>query len=312
MIKSKGITSVAINPLGRVLAAGTMNGEIALWDLDQNKCIMKLSGHDERISCVAFSPVDQILASASDDGYLVMWNVNNGRYIYRIKPYCSEKRWIHSICFSKKGGVLACGFKDMCFGHEIVVVCDVNTGRVIRSLCADELWVESVSFSPLDDIVGIVLADLSIAFWDPKTETLLGRIITGNAWDISGCQEVPLCGDFSPHGFYFATGDSGGSVKLWDVKQRELVKNFSKHDNSVDSIDFSPDGRIIVSCSCDQTAKLWDVKSGCLLHTLRGHTEALSSVSFSPCSKKVASGSLDSTVKLWDVDTGHELTTLYL
>ena len=131
---------------------------------------------------------------------------------------------------------------------------------------------------------------------------------------------------FSPDGKTLALGNSGGTIKLWDVppgKERATLKG---HTSPVWSVAFSPDGKTLASGSGatiqlatpdgkssgsrsgEPTIKLWDVQTGKERATLKGHAGPVVSVAFSPDGKTLASASHDTTIKLWDVRparTGH-------
>ncbi|MFN6445887.1 MAG: eIF2A-related protein [Nostoc sp. DedSLP05] len=115
---------------------------------------------------------------------------------------------------------------------------------------------------------------------------------------------------FSPDGKTIATASNDTTIKLWDLKGKELTKSPLNHSAGVTSVVFSPDGKTLASVSKDKTVKLWDLK-GKLLHTLK-HGGEVTTVAFSPDNKILASGSENKTVKLWDLKKGKELTKLPL
>ena|GEM_PF-212265 len=115
---------------------------------------------------------------------------------------------------------------------------------------------------------------------------------------------------FSPNEKIFATGDSVGDIRLWNLADSKQMLICKGHTYSVQSVVFSPDGKTLASGSSDRTVKLWDIHMGQFLNTLQGHTNSVRSVAFSPDSQTLASGSEDHTVKLWDIHTGQCLNTL--
>jgi len=92
------------------------------------------------------------------------------------------------------------------------------------------------------------------------------------------------------------------TVRIWDIKRRNQVKELKGHFNNVNSVSFSSDGNRVVSGSDDRTIRIWDAETGEEQEELKGHTGYITSVSFSPDSKRVVSGSFDKTVRIWEVD----------
>ena len=110
---------------------------------------------------------------------------------------------------------------------------------------------------------------------------------------------------FSSDGRVLASGNSDGTIDLWDVATRKRIDTLAAHAGLVARFAFSPDGAALASSSWqDHDVKVWDVASRQLKHVLSGHTDKVGSVEFSPNGNWIASASSDTTVKLWDADTG--------
>src|SRR5204863_213159 len=78
-----------------------------------------------------------------------------------------------------------------------------------------------------------------------------------------------------------ATGDFGGTVRLWNLQTTEAVV-LGSHRDAVISLAFSPDGKRLASSSWDHTVKLWDVATPGESATLRGHATRGKCVAFAP------------------------------
>ena len=285
------VRSVSFSPDGQVLASGSNDHTIKLWDVGSRREIATLKGHSGAVLSVSFSPDGQVLASASGspDKTIKLWDVDSRREIATLKGH-SNGGW--SVSFSPDGQVLASasGSPD-----KTIKLWDVDSRREIATLKghSDEVW--SVSFSPDGQVLASGSYDHTIKLWDMDSRR---RTAT-----LKGHSDDVLSVSFSPDGKVLASasGSYDKTIKLWDVGSRREIATLKGHSSSVFSVSFSPDGQVLASGSVDKTIKLWDVGSRREIATLKGHSSSVFSVSFSPDGQVLASGSYDKTIKLWDV-----------
>jgi WD40 repeat protein len=69
------VTAVAFSPDGQILASGSDDKTIKLWDLQTGVEIATLSGHDSYVQSVAFSPDGKTLVSGGHDKTVKVWQV---------------------------------------------------------------------------------------------------------------------------------------------------------------------------------------------------------------------------------------------
>ena len=185
---------------------------------------------------------------------------------------------------------------------------DLLTWKMIASVLEDQddLHKEHRTINPLD-----LLGDPEIQAMlrDVQVRTLLEDMaaideLAGllNVREIPGIVPSVVLGPvgsrirsvkYSPDGNMIATGNSDGTVHLWDVATGRLRSILRGHTGDVNSVAFSPDGNAIASASDDSTVRLWDMTTEDSRHTLRGHTGVVNSVAFSPDGNTIASGSYD-------------------
>lgn len=71
--KDPGVTSVAISPDSRLVAAGSLDKVVRVWDAHTGKPLERLEGHKDSVYSVAFMPDGKTLVSGSLDKTLRLW-----------------------------------------------------------------------------------------------------------------------------------------------------------------------------------------------------------------------------------------------
>ena len=282
---TRAVRSVVFSPDGTILASGSQDSTIKLWDVATKTNIATLSGHNNEVNTVSFSPDGTILASGSQDRTIRLWDVATRTEIATIED--RDRGAIISVSFSPNGTMLASGASG-----GTVKLWDVATGTSIATLEGHEDWVSAVSFSPDGTMLASGSGDRTIRLWDVATRTEIATI--------EGKDRI-LSVSFSPDGTILASGAFDYTVKLWDVSTKENITTLEGHTFFVNSVVFYSDGTILASGSEDKTVKLWDVATGTNITTFSGYEGGVESVAFSPDGTILASSSWDHTVRLWDI-----------
>ncbi|MCP4702158.1 MAG: WD40 repeat domain-containing protein, partial [Gammaproteobacteria bacterium] len=288
------ILSMGFSKERNLVASGTIDGIIGLWDAGNGRKIWSLKGHTNWIQSVNFNGNGKRLISGAKDGTVRLRDVDSGRNIRILK---GKVPGIVALDLNRDGKILASGSFD-----NAVRLWDVSSGRNIRSMKGHTSWVTSVSFSEDGKTLASGAHDKTVRLWDVNSgrETHLLKGHTEHVTSVS----------FSRDGKILASGAWDGTVRLWNVNSGHEIRVL-KHHGWVMSVVFSEDGRILAS-SANRTIHLWEADSGSKIHTLKGHTSTdIKSLSFSANGKILASASpSDKTVRLWDVNNGRAIRTL--
>ena len=326
------IENLAFSPDGKTIATAS-TADIRLWDVATATHKATLQGHTKSVLSLSFSPDGSTLASGSGDYTIRLWDTTTGTHKATLagpqSPYVPQ-----SIAFGPDGKTIAqVGYRD-------VLLWDVPSGEVRRTLTGHTSWIKALAFSP--DGKTIATGSGEIRLWDVVSgkqkkifgnhmEPVINVAFSPDGSTLAGCEanrihlrdgrsgahKILIRGHtddvtsiaFSPDGSTLASSSWDATVRVWDVVSGVQKAIFLGHDWSVNSVAFSPDGKTLASGGWDKTLRLWDVVGG--THTiLTGHTEEVVSVAFSPDGKTIATGSRDKTVRLWDARSGQHRQTL--
>ncbi len=96
----------AFAPNGRLLATGSKDHSIRLWDVDTGKPIARLAGHQDRVTGLAFTPDGKTLASGSWDRSVRLWSVAVAEEVALLEGHAGK---VQALAFAPDGQVLASG-----------------------------------------------------------------------------------------------------------------------------------------------------------------------------------------------------------
>ena len=103
------VRSVAFSPDGNIIASGSVDKTIKLWETRTGSLIKTLEGHSYDVESVAFSPDGKIIASGSWDKTIKLWETRTGSLIKTLEGHSDL---VTSVAFSPDGKIIASGSDD--------------------------------------------------------------------------------------------------------------------------------------------------------------------------------------------------------
>jgi len=74
----KEVRSIAFRPSGEILASGSYDQTVRLWDIRSGEYLKTWQGHNSSFDSVAFSPLGEIFASTGYDETVRLWDIHTG------------------------------------------------------------------------------------------------------------------------------------------------------------------------------------------------------------------------------------------
>ncbi|MBW4619092.1 MAG: NACHT domain-containing protein [Cyanosarcina radialis HA8281-LM2] len=286
--------------VGGILASGSQDCTVRLWDARTGACLKTLQGYQGAVRTVTWSLPCGVLASGSDDGIVRLWNAETGNCDRTLSRADSSRRSISSAriwcaSWSPDGKMLATVSDE-----QTVRLWNLGTGYCWKTFEGHTNAVWSVAWSPDGQTIASASHDQTVRLWDVNSGQCV-KILSGHVnW--------VLCVAWSPIsppllrgvGGILASGGEDKTVKLWDADSGECLRVLAEHEDWVWSIAWSPDGRFLATGSADRTIRIWEAKTGLCLKVLEGHNEPVRAIAWSLDGQILASGSDDRTIWLWD------------
>ncbi|KAI2806256.1 Dip2/Utp12 protein [Blomia tropicalis] len=155
-------------------------------------------------------------------------------------------------------------------GHQFGIIGSQNP-----AICLIKQWPEMISTYR----ICATAACENIAFWDLKTCELVEKISTNDV--SSGSTSSPIsCLAHNSKSNIIASGHADGSIRLFDLRNKELQIVFSGHKGFVSCMAFDSAGLRIASAGKDGEIVVWDVANNSGLFRLRGHKGSINKVEF--------------------------------
>ena len=120
------VHTAAFSPKGDVIASGSEDNVIKLWDSATGQELMTLTGHLDGVTSLAFNSDGSCLASASSDKTIKIWDSKSGLLLKTLAGHTDE---VNCIAFNSIDDMLASGSRD-----RTVKIWNYRSGEEIESL----------------------------------------------------------------------------------------------------------------------------------------------------------------------------------
>ena len=218
-------TSLAFSPKGDVLASGSVERVVKLWDIRTGDCLATLEGHEYPILALAFSPDGNELVSGSGDTTLMMWDLENYARLHHLKGHGF---YVVTCDWDPQGNRIVSGSVD-----ANICEWDANSGKMIHRHNEHRAAVQKVRFTNDGSRLASGSSDLHMILWDSSgTPMKVEHILQGHSSEVRALA-------FSEDGKFLASGSSDKQVYLWDT-EKLAIHGEATTIGEIDGIEWYP------------------------------------------------------------------------
>lgn len=276
------IFGLAFDPTNQILASGSGDQTIRLWDVQTGRLQTILKGHTAPVRTLAFSPKGNFLASGASDKTTRVWNLTTGK---EAASFSSVFGNVRAVAFSPNGEILA----STGDGGSLRLL-DWKAKKELKAMKSGFGIIYAVAFSPSGSVLATGSSDTLVHIWDPSS----GQQQTV----FSGHAKAVLAVAFSPDGSLLASGSADGTVRLWDVRTGRERGVLLGHAGDINAVGFTADGMTVISAGSDGTVRFWDSTTGRSLGILSDHMGPVWALALAHRGTFMASGGRDQTIHL--------------
>jgi WD40 repeat protein len=275
------VTCAAFSPDGALLATGSQDSKVKIWDVAQRAFVTALDAATGAVWSVAFTP---------DTKFLVTSGAGGTRLWDRATWTCLKDFPGQTASIAQKAPLLATSETPRFYWWlppGKISLWNYLTGEHLRDLPSPG---RAIAFSPDDTLLAVGENPGSIQLWE---------VATGHSVQTLSTPVSPWGMIFSPDAGSLLALVGSPSIMRWDLDSNAPAGSLAVHSMTVWAAAFSPDGTRIATTSSDQTLRLSDAATLELRTVLRGHEHEVWCVAFSPDGALLATGGKDQKVMLW-------------
>lgn len=225
------IQQITLSSNGRVLAA-IGEYKIVIWDVDQQRVIMRHTGKQRLTQC-ALSPAGDMLAVGEEGPGVELWT--NLGVTPRLKTLVGHRARVTHVEFSSDSRRLLTASDD-----RTARVWLIKDERTLLKLTGHRGKVYSSAFHPDRQFIATGGSDYSIRIWHASRELPVRPIIP----HVSDINSIAV----SPDGKQIAVGLNNGDVVLRSTLKNEPARTYNGKDNPIVSLTYIKKGALLVIC----------------------------------------------------------------
>jgi len=286
------VRSSHISADGSLIATGSDNGDVQIWDAETGESVTILRGHTAAVNSLKFVADGKTLVSACSDCTARVWDEPTATCVC---TYTGHQAPILGLSTSPDGTMVASG----CADNE-VHLWKVD-GTHVKKLAGHTAAVRGCSFSSDGKRLATASLDKTVRIWDVDAGTCLFVLEhIGRVYDVH----------FSRDSKKVLSSASFATCSLWDLdkaqpRDDQPEKTFMTGSGSCFSCSFVDEDKKLCMASEQGIVHFWDIECSTKGHILelKAHTEIVFRTSVSLGGKWLVTSGADKLTRVWNLET---------
>jgi WD40 repeat protein len=263
--------ALAFAPANNALVAAGADGSLTAWDVanpapvlpaDFGK-VLQTYQHPGAATGVAFPAAGATFFTSGGDNGVKAWKLASDAPLRNL----AHPNTVNAIAYDRSGKLLATGA-----GDGFLRLYDPEKGSLVRQANAHPLpnnegAVYAVAFSPDGGQVVTASKDGSLKLFTTADAKPVREFRAFKEKEFpQGHQDAVLCAAFSPDGKQLASGGADRMVKVWNVADGSVAREFAGHPGWVYAVRWADGGKTLLSAGAAPKLRghlaAWDVAAG--------------------------------------------------
>jgi WD40 repeat protein len=245
--------------------------------------IHTLSGHSDCVYALQPGQEPHLFFSGGGDGIVALWDLTNPNVAQQIARLPNS---VYALHYHSETNLLVAGHN-----YEGIHLLDWQEKKELRSLKISAAAIFDIQ--SFGNTLFVATGDGVVTVVDLESWTIRKKLMHSEK-SARVIVVNPILGELS-------VGYSDHSIRVFDIPDFVLKKEWVAHQNSVFTIGYTSDFKLLISGSRDAKLKAWDVTNNYTqVGEVAAHLYAINHIVFSPDGNHFATSSMDKSIKIWN------------
>ncbi|AQK97999.1 transducin family protein / WD-40 repeat family protein [Zea mays] len=301
------VGTVAFSSDGNLLACGSFDGQINVWNTAARALKGTLEGSGSGFEWLKWHPRGHLIIAGSEDCNVWMWNADHNAI---INTFVGHSNTVTCGDFTPDGKLICTGSDDASL--RIWDPRSAQSRHVIRDFI--EFSMECVFVEHIFELVdghGYHTDGLTCLSMTLDSQTVVSgskdssvHAVNVNSGQIVGSlvghtTSIECVGISSSYG-WVATGSMDQKLIIWDLTHQSS-RCTCEHDEGVTSLAWLGSSRYVASGCIDGKVRIWDSLSGDCAREFSGHADVVQSMAITADGNAMVSVSSDGSARVFDI-----------